>query len=329
MKKIIIIVTFGIVAGLGIMGFNQWQDKQQFSTQASDKDLAKYAVNLGRTNAPLESVLTPIALSRQMRLAIGGLGPADDEQNQLLGDLVTAKLTSAPGLSLVDRQSLGLILSELKLSLHGFVRANDAVRIGHLLKTDWFLLGTEARINGTNCIVARLVDAHTGITRDAGVFPARQLESQLASDLASFVKDARQKAASAKASTYLAISGFQNVGVNNRQTDFPTQLRGYLTGAYHGGNVTMLEREYVETLLREVHLDMAGLTEDSSTNPLTAMQSAYWLVSGQYQSYETTNLQVEVNLEIQRVFGRIWHFTLRGLPGDAINKNIKATLDQV
>ena len=59
------------------------------------------------------------------------------------------------------------------------------------------------------------------------------------------------------------------------------------------------------------------------------MESAMWMVSGQYQSYETTNRQVEVNLEVRRVFGRALHATLRGAAGDSINRQVKAAVDRL
>jgi len=223
----------------------------------------------------------PLDLSHSVRLAIGGLGVPGDDKNQQLGDLVTVELTGAPGFQLVERQSLTAILRELNLSWSGFIRANDAVRVGKLLKADWFLLGTESKINATNFIVARVVDARTGIIRDAGVFLADESPTQLAADLALFLNQSRKDAASAKLRVFLALSAFEDLSINDRQADFSRQLRGYLTATFHGSGVTLLVRDYVEILLQEVRLDLAGLTEGGGSNPPTAMQSAYWMVSGQ------------------------------------------------
>jgi hypothetical protein len=240
-----------------------------------------------------------------------------------------ADLTGTPGLNLVERQSLETVLRELNMSWSGLVRAKDAVRVGKLLKVDWFLLGTEAKIKGSNSIVVRIVDARTGILRDAGVFPAGKPPTELAADMATFVRQTRQNAASAEPRIYLAIGTFEDLGVNNRQAAFPTQLRGYLTAAFQGGKVTLLEREYVNTLLQEMHLDLAGLTEESGTNAPVPVQSAYWLVDGYYQSYETTNYEVEVVINVERMFGRRAEKTFRGLPNEAMFKNIKNGIDAI
>src|ERR1039458_9954997 len=273
MKKRFVIWTFVLAAFAGLSMFLwHWRQMPMRDNGVSQIEVIATAKKLGiDTTVPAQTVAPPLKLSHPVRLAIGSLGLADNNQNQQLGDLVTADLTDAPGFNLVERQSLNAVLRELKLSLDGFVRAKDAVRAGKLLKADWFLLGTEAKINETNCIVVRVVDARTGIMRDAGAFPGEKSPVQLAKDLALFMRQSRQDAASAKIRVYLAIGAFEDLSVNNRQANFPTQLRGYLTAAYQGGNVTLLEREYVETLLREVHLDLAGLTDEDSTNPPAPM----------------------------------------------------------
>ena len=139
----------------------------------SDHELADQAAKVGRTNMPVPLVVEKLDLTKPVRLAIGGLGLADNEANGRLGDLVTADLTGAPGYVLVERPALDVVLRELNLNWSGFVRAGDAVRAGKLLKVDWFLLGTEATLNGTNSLVVRVVDARTGIMRDAGVLPVK------------------------------------------------------------------------------------------------------------------------------------------------------------
>lgn len=329
-KRLLISLLAGVVAAIGVALFYFSQDWNVTAPPISDKELAAgYADGVEKVDQSIPASLKPLDLSHPVRLAIGGLGLPDDSQNQQLGDLVTVQLTGAPGFNLVERRSLLAILEELNLTWSGFVRARDAVRAGKLLKVDWFLLGTRAWINDTNCLVVRVVDASTGIMRDAGVLSADKPPGQLADDLAAFMRQSRNSAVNPQPHVYLAIGGFEDLSLNDRRADFPTQLRGYLTAAYHGSRVTVLEREYVETLLQEVRLDLAGLTDDDGTTPSATMQSAYWLVSGQYQSYETTNLQVELNLDIRRIFGKSWHQTLRDIPGDPIDRKIKKAVDTV
>lgn len=274
----------------------------------------------------MQSAPERIEASRRLRLAIGSVGLADEQQNRNVSDLVLAQLTGANGLELVERQALDAVLNELQLSASGLVRAKDAVRAGKLLRADWFLLGTSATVNGTNVAVIRIVDARTGVMRDAAMIPNGETAPVLASGLAAFVRQSRQDAADPKPKTFLAIGSFEDLSVNSRQAAMPRELRSYLTAAYQRGGLAMLEREFVSTLLREVYLDLAGLTEESVTNA-PGMQSAYWLVDGSYQSYETTEFEVELVLNVRRMFGRSQRFEMREKPGEPLFRRVKGSID--
>src|ERR1039458_10656061 len=73
--------------------------------------------------------------------------------------------------------------------------------------------------------------------------------------------------------------------------------------------------------------DQGWLTEDGVTNSPRPLQSAYWLVDGDYQSYETTNFEVEVALRIHRMFGRLSRETLRNPPDQRLFERIKNAVD--
>ena len=275
---------------------------------------------------PATPAPAPIDPSRSIRLAIGGLGLGNDEQNRRVGDLVVTELTGAKGLELVERQSLDKVLREMDLSLSGLVRANDAVRVGKLLRADWFLLGSPVSLNGTNYIVVRVVDGRTGALREAGAFATSPTAPRLAAELAGFVRQCRQNAVEAKSAMYLSVGTFEDFSLNSRQADLPVQLRSYLTAAYQRTNVTVLEREFANTLLKEMQLQLAGMTDEVATNS-PVMQSAYWMVDGYYQSYEDSGLEVELVLSIRRLFGRSQKFTLREKPGEPLFRRVKETLD--
>ena len=280
----LLVLVLGGVAALVAHKFN---DVERIgSVEMAEKDIAaamqkKFGVS---PTQAVSSAQTPIEMSRPLRLAIGGLGFGNDEKDRSVADLTLANLGGAAGLDLVERQSLDAVLRELNLSASGLVRAKHAVRVGKLVRADWFLLGSSFVLNGTNSIVVRVVDARTGIMVEAGVFSGEQLVSEIAKNLASFVRQCREDAAQAKARVYLAFGTFRDLSVNNRLADFPPQLRAYLTAAYQGNKVTLLEREFVSTLLQEVRLDLAGLTDTAGTNASSPMQSAFWLVDGYYQS---------------------------------------------
>jgi tetratricopeptide (TPR) repeat protein len=265
---------------------------------------------------------------RQIRLAIGSIGLTSLEESDRVSDLTLTELRDAKGLELVERQALDKALNELSMSAFGLVRAKDAVRIGKLVRADWFLLGSPLRVNETNFVVVRIVDARTGVLREAAVFPANQSAVQLATDLANFVLWCRQHASEAKVPVFLSIGTFQDLSLNNRQADLPTQLRSYLTAAFGKGQFTLLEREFASALFREMQLDLAGLTEEASGST-TPMQSAYWMVDGYYQSYETSQFEIELELTVRRMFGRSRNVSLREKPGEALFQRVKKSIEDV
>ena len=234
---------------------------------------------------PLVAAPTPILPNQKVRLAIGGLGLPSDSMNRQLADLLTAELSRAQGLGLVDRQSFDKVLRELQLNLSGLVRAKDAVRVGKLLRAEWFLLGSTASSGASNAVIARIVDAQTGVMRDVGVFPCGDASPALAAKLAEFVRACRRAGNDAKPGVFLAVGTFQDLSVNDRlgnsRSDAGSTDRGLsrLGSDYAGARV--------RGCVAAESLDLAGLT-DTSASALPRMQSAFWLVDGVYQSYEAS-----------------------------------------
>jgi hypothetical protein len=330
-KRFLILISILVAAGgLAWLGFYWYNEHHNTLPPVSENELATHLARQ-HPDAPGQPAVVsvpPLDPKHPVRLAMGALGFPDDQQNRLLGELLTAELSGAKGLELVERQSLDKALRELELNLSGLLRAKEAVRVGKLLRAEWFLLGTVGKKSGTNpIVVARIVDARTGIMRDVGVFSNSKGPSVLAKELGGFVRDCRQGASAPKPRVFLAVGGLTDVGVNHRQADFPQQLRAYLTTAYQGSQLTMLEREYVNTLVDEVRLDLAGLTDDANANPPPPMQSAFWVVDGFYQSFESASYEVEVVFNVSRIFGGRSAHTLRGPPDEAFFRKVKDTID--
>jgi hypothetical protein len=329
-KRLLFLALFLALGGAAVWGVLRWYaEKQEFLPQHLDRELIQKREELGQgsSNQIPVMIMASIALSQAVRLAIGGLGMADENQNRELSDLVLAELNGAQGLAMVDRQSLDKVLRELTMSVSGLVRARDAVRVGKLLHADWFLLGSAASVSGTNLVVVRIVDARTGIMRDGALFARDADVPKLAAALAGFVRESRNAAALTRPRVYLALGAFEDLSLNNRQVSFPAQLRAYLTAAYQGANVTLLERDYVSTLLHEVNLDLAGLTDEALPNGPVPMQAAFWLVDGSYQSYETSSFQVELELCVRRMLGRTRRMQLREDVGEQLFHKVKQSID--
>jgi len=329
-KKFILIAGFLVFLGGASMIAVQWFVHSEWRlAKVTDNDVLKARKKRGmEVSQPVLPVATAsIPLTRPLRLAIGSLGMADDANNLQLIDLVTAQLTEVKGLELVERQSLNKVLQEIQLNLSGLVRAKDAIRVGKLLRADWFLQASTVRLARTNFIVARIVDAKTGVMQDITLIGDIDRPLLAAKALSDFTRHVRQTAAQPSVREFLALGQFADAGVNNRQATFPSQLRSYLMAAYQNSTTTLLEREYVDALLQEVRLDLAGLAPDTSTNEVRPLQSAFWVVDGIFQSQETRGFEVEVSLRINRVFDRPTQQSFRGKPDENLFRQIKRAVD--
>ncbi len=259
------------------------------------------------------------------RLAIGGFGLAPEQRDGDLADLIAARLSSSPKLDLVERRELNKALNETTLNLAGLAQARSAVRIGALVRADQFLLGTSVPINGTNCLIVRLVDAHSGAIRAINIFHDSPSLDTLVRDIAGFVH-AEIDRPPQEQRDFLAIGVVQNLGVNNRFADFPAQMRGSIA-ANLSGKVTVLERDAVSLLADEVRLNLASLTE-SGGGSKTPIQFGFWIVDGFYQSYEVAEPEVQLKLRIERVLGGQNSFLLQGKPDEKFLAKICETVEQ-
>ncbi len=276
--------------------------------------------------APTMIVQTPIDYSKRVRVSIGSLGLRGDE-DQKVAALTLANLSAARGVELIEREELEKALQEIHMLMDGFVRAKDTLQVGQILHADWFVLGSWYDFNGTNSVVIRIVDAHTGVLRAARFLDGDSSPAQMAAELAEIVQNARSLATTTNPPVFVGLSGFDNVGVNDRLADFPQQLRAGLTAEYRDSHITLVERERVGFLLHEMALDASGFADSSNSAPFVP-QPAFWIVGGSYQSYETTQRTVELRVEIDQVFGTLREKSFRVPTGAEAVAAVKSYVDQ-
>jgi tetratricopeptide (TPR) repeat protein len=318
MNKRFLVFLFALLVGGGLawLVVTRYLERETQLPAFSSSELGKTNAN----EAPESASLAPVPPTKSVRLAIGSLGLLEQSQSRQLEDLVTAALKGANGLELVDRQALAKVLREQELSLSGVARAKDAVRVGKLVAADWFLLAGVASVRGTNLFIPRIVDARTGIIVGIDVLERRANPREMADELVEFALRCRRTAAEPKFRAFIAFGEFVNLSVNNRQNEFPTQLRDYLSSAYRHSNLTLLERDSASLLLQEVRLDLAGLTDKAGATPPLPLCASVWLVDGLFQSIGTNSFEVEVDLEVKRAFGDTFKTTMRGKPEDLFGK---------
>lgn len=91
------------------------------------------------------------------------LGP-DAKKNQIgqvIAELLVQGFSDYPGLKVVEREKLDLILKELNLDLSGAVSSDDIKRTGLILGVDYLLLGSVTELKNKFLIQSRIVNVET------------------------------------------------------------------------------------------------------------------------------------------------------------------------
>ena len=110
-----------------------------------------------------------------------------------LADMLITDLTQAPGLEVVQRERLEVVLREQSLQAAGRMEEKTAVRIGRLTGATVILLGSATRVGETLRLDAHLLDVERGTVLGAASVDGRLddillLEKELASRLLAFLQ---------------------------------------------------------------------------------------------------------------------------------------------
>jgi tetratricopeptide (TPR) repeat protein len=322
--RLLILAGLLVVGVIGIKLFTSWQQR---SIDHVRSDIAAEMARLA-ADPIAPPTLPPIDPSKPIRLAIGPLGPPGTDGDALV-DILTAVLSAGTRFDLVERRELDRALAEAQMSHGSLVRAAEAVRVGHLVRADWFLLGGPGPIGTTNALLVRLVDARSSVLREAWVLSGRDELPDVAEELRDLVQAAAEGVEPAAARTYLAMGHFVDLSLNDRLAGFPEKLKAHLVSSFQDRSVILVERELVSALLREVELDLAGLTAGGAANAPTPVQSAFWVVDGYFQSTETPDTGVDLVLRVERVLGGQEQVPLRGAPDEAFLSTVRQAIDVV
>jgi hypothetical protein len=255
-------------------------------------------------------------IDQVLRLAIGPLADVPPHQSAQFQDLLLAELGKDPKLELVERGELDRILQETELGLANLTNPTNAARLGHMVRAKRLLLAQRVELQSP-VIVARLVDTRSGILRnltaiaDDPVDPFRTIAA-----VADFIRASGHRPANVTSPQFLAFGSFHDLGVNPRHPELPRQLRSHLAQLAQRRGITLVEREFIDLLIQEVRLNLAGLVADA--DPVPSMQAAFWLVDGHYQVFEQEQTQLDLVLRVERVRGPRTLHRISGIPGEPL-----------
>ena len=244
-----------------------------------------------------------------------------------LADTLVSKLSSERGFELIERTELDRMLREASISLSGRVRPADAVRAGKLLRADWLVLGSFLRLDATNMVLCKIVDAQTGVLRDLTIqsFPETNIITT-AEVLAAFITASRQPAHRLNERLYLGIGAFDDLSQYRRHPEFSEQFGSALSRRFQGSHVLVVERAQVSPLLNELRLSMGGFTAEKSSGPTA--QAAFVLVDGLYQSFRDEQTKINLVLRIEPVGGQLQTVSLKEIAGPALEGKVVEAIER-
>jgi hypothetical protein len=241
-------------------------------------------------------------------------------------DLLTARLSTLEGFAMVERAALEAIFRELSLSAASLSNPAEAVRVGRMLKADWFLF-LSFPPETTNTVLVKIVDASTGVIRDLQIVALTPADlGPTVEALTTFVVASKTQAAGLNGRLWIGFGGFEDLGVYRRYRDFGNRLREAMTVKYAGTRVSVVERTQLTPLLEEVRLGVLGLAQ-TRINPSPA-QPAFVLVDGLYQAFQDEQSKINLVLRMEWIGGRRAAITIKELPGLPLEAKVSEAINR-
>jgi hypothetical protein len=304
-------------SGILAVALASWGAIQWWTSRLPDKlDFSEEAARAGG-NLP-EPAMAPTPRSGPLRIAIGPLGSARESDDATVADLVAAELGKAEGYVVVERRELDRAIRELKLGTDGLLRRDGTLRLGRLVHADVFLIANASGEGAGGPVVARLVDAQSGIIRDLAVLGGAATPLERAARLSAFVRGGGKSDGEAppNAPVFLSVGGFADETTPRRMDGVEAELRTGLGAALASRGVSLLQRESTAMLHDELRMQRSGWID--STNPPPRFQTSMWVVDGFWQSVGAQGNEIELALRVRRIGGGVARRTIRAARGDAL-----------
>lgn len=269
--------------------------------------------------------------TKAVRLAIGPFfAPVAEaplqQASRSIPEMLMVELSQQSRFHLVEREKVDGILSEMKLTSSGLVARDTVARLGRVLACDWLVSGTLVQAGGKIHVWTKVVDVRSGVVLDLYDTPYE------GTDYSSVIPDI---------SRFLAVAGTR---VNGRQ--FITMGRFFDMNPPDGpkrddwsrripivaeqfalkNGYGVVEMAAVGPIFNERQLETAGLTGNPENT--VQLKPAFWMVDGGCGWVEGEPLRLGVCLRIQQIGGIEKIVRLTNSPGEAIERDIVATLNR-
>ena len=231
----------------------------------------------------------------------------------LFNDIVSAELSCADQIKLVDREQLGKLLREKSMQPNGMLNASEVSNIGSLLGADNFVSGSVREKGDKLMIFVKTISVKTGVVKMKYINIANNLEvaaaktAQAAIDL---VKSQKTAAAAAPAKTELLAPGKKRPAVAIFIPEIHVASQRLIDPAAENElTKTFLKQKFPVKQLAPLAVGQNGLIDNVIGNRTTLVKAAEkagaaYLVFGEaisessdsFGNYRTSRARVELKI---------------------------------
>ena len=232
-----------------------------------------------------------------------------------LPDILTVELSNENRFQLVERDKVNAIWSEMHLAEDGFVSADTAARLGHILSCDWLAGGSLVQVGRNTQIWIKVIDVHSGVVLDLNTFPYSA--TNLSAAVSAIPPFLAQVDPRSQPRQFIALGRFADQSLSSSRADWSQRLPSMIEKHFIAAGYGVVEREAIAPIFSEFQFESAGLTGDYTNR--VKLKPAFWIVDGGYKWMFDTQEKLSIALRVQRVGSPVQIFRFEEPIGDVEN----------
>jgi hypothetical protein len=198
--------------------------------------------------------------------------------------------------------------------------------LGRALTCDWLISGSLVEAGGQAHIWTKVIDVHNGVVMDLNVTPYQAgAVTNVVGRIAAFLNETGPRP---QGRQFIAMGPFvdMNPPLGPKREDWSRRLAALLEKHFVEAGLGVTELAAVGPIFEERRLETAGLTGHPEGR--VQLQPAFWLVDGGCEWVGAEPAKVAVGLRVQRVGGPEQLLRFTNAPGEALERELLATLSR-
>ncbi|HTV39605.1 MAG TPA: CsgG/HfaB family protein [Candidatus Sulfotelmatobacter sp.] len=214
-----------------------------------------------------------------------------------LPDLLMVTLSSQEHFEVVERTKVNAIWSELHLAEDGYVSADTAEKLGHILSCDWLVGGSLVQIGARTEVWIKVIDVRSGVVLDLKTFPYDP--KNVSATVSSIPQYLAGIDSQSQPRQFIALGRFADQSLSSSRSDWSQRLPALIEKHFLAAGYGVVEREAIAPIFSEFQFESSGMTGDYTNRVM--LKPAFWLVDGGYKWVYDTQEKLSVALRVQKV----------------------------